>query len=320
MNDQTSLKGGALAQLLEEKFEIVCILGPTGSGKNDLALEMAGKIPLEIINFDSRQVYADLPVVTAQPSPEEQLICPHHLYGFLNLFDRVSAGKFVDMATQTIATVHERGNLPVLVGGTGLYLRSLIYGLADIPQISPTVAEELKNQLEKYGVEPLRDELERVDPEYSATISSKDKQKISRALAVFKTTGVTFSQWHRDQNKTPRFQALKIGITKGLTELAPWLRLRIDKMMDKGALDEVGRAWKKSGYNENCPAFSGIGCREIISFLKGDASLEQAMDNWYKSTRAYAKRQLTWFRKDHNVHWLDHEEIQNIYKLFNNEA
>lgn len=295
--------------------QIVCILGPTGSGKNDLALGLSTKVDLEIINFDSRQVYADLPIITAQPTDEEKKTCPHHLYGFLRLEDKISAGKFVDMAEKTISEVLGRGAVPFLVGGTGLYLRSLIYGLVNIPDIPQAVYQKLEEQCQRRGVDWLRQELEKVDPEYSSSISTMDKQKISRALAVYRTTGISFSDWHKKQNQKPFFDALKIGIWKDLKDLTFDLDKRIEKMIERGAVAEVEKAWIKSGKNSSCPAFSGIGCNEIISMLEGKVDLSEAKRLWLKKTRAYAKRQITWFKKENHVHWFSREDFSKAGKL-----
>ncbi len=280
---------------------IVCVIGPTCSGKNDLALGLSKYLPLEIINFDSRQVYADLPVITAQPLEHEKQICPHHLYGFLGLRDRLSAGRFVEKAGERIKEVHGRGSVPVLVGGTGMYLRSLIYGLADIPAVPGETTGQLENECRRLGVENLYQRLKSVDPVYAGTITGKDRQKIIRSLGVYIATGKPFSLWHQEQNKNPRYNVLKLGIMEQLEELTPRLEQRITRMIQEGAIEEVRRAWEKSGHDSLCPAFSGIGCREVIEYIKGEADLDQARQSWLKNTRAYAKRQLTWFRKEPDI-------------------
>lgn len=280
---------------------IICVIGPTCSGKNDLALSLCKDFPLEIINFDSRQVYADLPLITAQPLEHEKQICPHHLYGFLGLRDRVSAGRFVEKARECIIEAHGRGSIPVLVGGTGMYLRSLIYGLADIPTVPGEITSELENECHQVGVERLHHRLKSVDPVYAETITNKDRQKIIRALGVYTGTGKPFSMWHQEQNKKPRYNVLKLGIMEKLEELTPSLEQRITRMIQEGAIEEAGSAWEKSGHDPSCPAFSGIGCREIIEYIQGKTDLDQARKLWLKNTRAYAKRQLTWFRKEPDI-------------------
>ncbi len=296
---------------------IVCIIGPTGSGKNDLALKLCQTFSLEIINFDSRQVYADLPIVTAQPSEWEKQLCPHHLYGFLGLSEKISAGRFMDRARQTIAEVSGRGSIPLLVGGTGLYLRSLIHGLAHIPDVPENIQAELENKCSQSGINSLYQKLVDVDPVYAQTITAKDRQKIIRALGVCMATGKLFSLWHREQNKQPFYHALKIGIMWELEELLPRLKERIMKMIEAGAVEEVERAWFKSGRDPFCPAFSGIGCKELIGYIRKETDLDQTVDLWLKNTRAYAKRQLTWFRKEPDILWVRPGEVKKATKLVN---
>ncbi|WP_028574509.1 tRNA (adenosine(37)-N6)-dimethylallyltransferase MiaA [Desulfonatronovibrio hydrogenovorans] len=282
---------------------IVCVLGATGSGKNDLALELSRNFSLEIINFDSRQVYKGLEIITAQPSPEDKKLCAHHLYGFLEINKGISAGKFTEMASSAINKTASRKKLPFLVGGTGLYLRSLIYGLAEIPKIPDQIIKDIQKELSNHGIETLYQELSRVDPVYSSTITARDRQKISRALGVYRTTGEPISKWHERQNKKPRYKALLLGIKTDLEELTPFLALRIEKMIGRGAIDEVQRAYEYSGQNFSLPGFSGIGCREIISYIEKEMDLQQAKSLWLKNTRAYAKRQITWFRKEPGIIW-----------------
>lgn len=281
--------------------DIVCIIGPTGSGKNELALRLSEHFPLEIINFDSRQVYVDLPVITAQPSDGEKQVCPHHLYGFLGLRDRISAGRFVDRARQAIEKVCSRGRVPFLVGGTGMYLRSLVHGLAQMPQVPDSVQNELENTCRASGVEALYARLVAFDPVYARTITPRDRQKIVRALGVCLASGKPFSRWHREQDKRPLYNALKLGVMTGLEELTPKLRKRIGDMIRNGAVDEVRKAWEKSGHDHSCPAFTGIGCREVLGYILGQADLDETLNVWHKNTRAYAKRQLTWFRKEQEL-------------------
>lgn len=297
---------------------IVCIIGPTGSGKSDLALRLSQAFPLEIINFDSRQVYADLPIITAQPSWRERQICPHHLYGFLGLKDKISAGRFTDRARQTITGVSNRGKIPFLVGGTGLYLRSLIHGLAHIPFVPENIQAQLENECLESGIGGLYQRLISVDPVYSQAITGKDRQKIIRALGVFMATGKPFSRWHMEQNKDPFYNALKVGVAWELEELTLVLERRIAAMIRDGAVEEVKKAWKKSGRDPSCPAFSGIGCREVIGYIRGQTDLKQTVDLWLKNTRAYAKRQLTWFRKEPDIAWVGPEDTRKGQNLVEN--
>ncbi len=296
---------------------IICVMGPTGSGKNELVLRLSQEFPLEIINFDSRQVYADLPIITAQPSESDKQTCPHHLYGFLGLNDKISAGRFVEKAGQTIAQVSGKGRIPFLVGGTGLYLRSLIFGLAHIPPVPEETQSGLERECLESGIQSLFQRLLSIDPDYARTITERDRQKIIRALGVHITTGKPFSIWHKEQSKHPYYHALKLGIMRETQELTPFLEQRITQMITAGAVEEMEKAWEKSGRNRDCPAFSGIGCREVISFIEGETDLDKARALWLKNTRAYAKRQVTWFRKEPDISWIEPGDLQKGRSLVN---
>ena len=297
--------------------KIICILGATGTGKTDLALFLAKKIDISVINFDSRQVYKELPIVTAQPGVEEQSVCPHYLYGFLTIREKISAGEFVSLASDLIWREWKRGRVPVLVGGTGLYLRSLLYGLAPIPPVSDSVRKEVKQKCEKDGPEKLYQELEKIDSEYARKIHARDRQRIIRALEVYLGTGVTISNWHKRHKPELKFLALKVGLSYNLDDLTKRLDARIDKMIALGAVEEVENAYKVYK-DETLPGFSGIGCPEIIAYLKGEITFEQARKMWLKNTRAYAKRQITWFKKEDDIFWLREAEMELVRDRVNN--
>ena len=297
--------------------KIICILGATGTGKTDLALFLAKKIDISVINFDSRQVYKELPIVTAQPGVEEQSVCPHYLYGFLTIREKISAGEFVSLASDLIWREWKRGRVPVLVGATGLYLRSLLYGLAPIPPVPDSARKEVKQKCEKYGPEKLYQELEKIDPEYARKIHARDRQRIIRALEVYLGTGVTISNWHKRHKPELKFLALKVGLSYNLDDLTKRLDARIDKMIALGAVEEVENAYKVYK-DETLPGFSGIGCPEIIAYLKGDITFEEVRMMWLKNTRAYAKRQITWFKKEDDIFWLREAEMELVRDRVNN--
>ena len=287
-----------------KKQRIVCILGPTGSGKNDLALDLCRFFSSQIINFDSRQVYRGLPIITAQPCPEDMHKCPHHLYGFLSPAERMSAGRFVELARERISAVSDEGCLPLLVGGTGLYLRALIHGLASIPPVPEKLRAEIQSMCAAQGPEALHRKLEAIDPEYAQKISNKDRQRITRSLEVYQATGRTLTQWHGRRTFKSGLSALKLGIDVEWEQLVESLRSRIEKMLVLGALEEVRSVWAENAYDRNLPALSGIGCRELLDYLEGRMDLDECVHEWFRSTRNYAKRQLTWFRKEPEVHWI----------------
>lgn len=291
---------------------LICLLGPTGTGKSSLAVDLARRLPLEVVNFDSRQVYADFPLTTAQPGKEERKVCRHWLYGFLSSSQKLDAASFSKMAEQALARIRASGNLPLLVGGTGLYLKAVLQGLAPVPQVPEEIREQVLQKCALLGPRALHQELCRVDPELGKRLHPRDRQRITRALEVHQATGVPLSSWQKEQpNSQGRYQALKIGLWPDRQKLQKKLEERIELMLQFGAVQEIRQAWERCG-QENAPAWTGIGCRELLDYILGRCDLEQAKQNWLRRTRAYAKRQLTWFKKDPAIHWFSPGQRQEI--------
>lgn len=287
---------------------VICLVGPTGSGKTAAALHIAGQLersgaPVSVINADSRQIYRDFPVITAQPSRDEQTRCPHLLYGWLPTDQKSSAGQWADKARAAMDEVLALGRVPLLVGGTGLYLKALLDGMADIPAPEASVSARLQEQCRAEGPEALYARLRDIDPEYAARIHPHDRQRVVRALEVWESTGRTFTWWHVHATPAaPETDVLRLGMGLPLPDLTPFLSRRIDAMLEAGALDEARAALAR--YPDlSLPGWTGIGCRELGVYLTGQCPLEDALELWRKNTRAYAKRQWTWFRADRRITW-----------------
>lgn len=287
----------------------VCILGPTGTGKTRAALSLGRSV--EVVNFDSRQVYEDFPIITAQPSSEERAQAPHHLYGFLPTTEAMNAARMADLAAEAAQATAARGNLPVLVGGTGLYLRVLLEGIAPIPDISGEVRSAVLARLEREGPQRMHAELRDIDPDYAAVIHPNDSQRNARAMEVWLSTGRNMSWWHAQAVPAHSVEALRIGIVTDLDELTPRLAARIDEMIEQGALEEARRAYQKCS-DPSAPGWSGIGCAELLTWLRGETSLAEVRDLWLRNTRAYAKRQMTWCRKERNLSLFDAGDFEGI--------
>ncbi|NLY41789.1 MAG: tRNA (adenosine(37)-N6)-dimethylallyltransferase MiaA [Desulfovibrionales bacterium] len=297
---------------------LLCVVGATGTGKTAAALALAQAVGGAVVNFDSRQVYAGLGIVTAQPTADEQAVCPHFLYGYVPVAQPVRAGAFAEEILQAAQTVWSQGLVPILVGGTGLYLRSLLDGLAPIPEIDPAVRTELLAQCAAQGSPTLYARLRDIDPEYALKIHPNDPQRICRALEVYAATGHTLTYWHQHTARPQGLQACKIGIAAELAALTPRLQTRIQHMLDQGALEEVERAYALCP-DRSAPGFSGIGCPELLAVLLDNLPLPEAVLQWQRSTRAYAKRQLTWFRKDTDIAWFDgadHSGMVSVARTF----
>ena len=294
--------------------KVICLLGPTGTGKSSLALALARAFRAEVVNFDSRQVYRDFPLITAQPGPEDRAVCRHWLYGFLETGTSLNAGRFTSLARERVADIDGRGGVSLLVGGTGLYLRSFLGGLAPIPEIPAAIRERILQLGRDKGPEVLHRSLKTCDPETARRVHPRDRQRLSRALEVYEATGRPLSWWHRQQPAADgEKRVLKLGIRSDLNSLAPRLGRRIEEMLALGAVDEVRRAWELCP-DEQAPGWSGIGCGEILQYHLGRWSLEQAGEEWLRKTRAYAKRQLTWFQKEDTVHWFAPGDLEPARK------
>ncbi|GAB6162827.1 tRNA (adenosine(37)-N6)-dimethylallyltransferase MiaA [Desulfothermus naphthae] len=302
--------------LCKNHMKILCIVGATGTGKNEFGLALAKKFGGEIVNFDSRQIYKGFPIITAQPDEQEKKLCRHHLYGFLEPVKKLSAGEFADYADKKIKEISDRGNIPILIGGTGLYLKALLFGLAPIPHIPQNIREQVIREYLRDGALASYEKLKKIDPEYSKKIHPMDKQRITRALEVYRFTKKNLTWYHKNYPKDePRYNYLKIGIFYPKEELIARLESRINKMLEKGGVEEVAKAWEKNP-DVNAPVWTSIGCRELLDYIQGKCSLEEAKYKWLKNTKKYAKRQMTWFKKENDINWYEYKELDKaIYEI-----
>lgn len=307
------------SQYERETVFLPCLLGPTGVGKSAAALALAESLPVSVINADSRQVYRDFPLITAQPSEEEKNTCPHLLYGFLPTERNLGAGEYARLAAETVAREQAGRRVPILVGGTGLYLRALFEGIAPIPEVPHAVRDFWQQRCDQEGSAALHALLREKDARYAARIHPHDRQRITRALEVWDATGKSLSWWHDQPVRKNPFLARKVGVSLPLAELEPLLARRIDSMLTAGALEEARSALRRCA-DASAPGWSGIGCSEIYQHLVGDLSLAACRELWLRNTRAYAKRQLTWFRADKDIRWFSPEEkhllVSYVKKLF----
>ncbi len=315
--------------VLEERTKpipLVAIVGPTGVGKTEIGIFVAESVGGEIINFDSVQVYKYLDIGTAKPTPEERRRVPHHLIDFLDLDQHFDAASFVKFADRAIAEIASRGKRPILVGGTGLYLKALIHGLFEVGDVSE-IRKILKARLEKEGLKGLYKELERIDPETAARLSERDWVRILRALEIYYVTGKTFSQLAREHAFSKRrYPCLKIGLFIERKVLYQMLDDRVDKMLRAGLLKEVKELLNK-GFDPTSKPLRSIGYRHLISYLRGEVDLCEAVRLMKRDTRRYAKRQLTWFRADTEIKWFKPfkkkeilKEVKRFYQSFSSSV
>lgn len=273
----------------------ILIAGPTASGKSALGLAVAQRYGGEIVNADSMQVYRALRVLTARPSAGDEQVVPHHLYGVLEGDEACSAGKWSRMALEIIRGIEARGRVPVILGGTGLYFRALTEGLSPIPPVPDDVRQAVRAEVAEAG-DNAHALLVEADPDLAAVIRPTDKQRIARGIEVARGTPKPLSQWHKE----PPNPLLTGNLAKIV--LAPdrdWLRARCDKrfelMLEQGALDEV-RALAGEGLDASLPLMKALGLRPLADYVSGKIELSEAIAKGQAETRAYAKRQETWFR------------------------
>jgi tRNA dimethylallyltransferase len=272
------------------------IAGPTASGKSAYALDLAQRTGGEIVNADSMQIYAGLRVLTAGPSPEETARAPHHLFEVVDAAVGWSVGRWQEAAIKVLAQIESRGRPAIVVGGTGLYFRALTHGLADVPPVSETQREISGLLYAARGEPEFREILHPLDPEAEARIESGDRQRLVRAHAVAIATGKSLTSWQTDTKP-----AIAPGDWKGVVLDPPRADLyarcdaRLSVMVEHGALDEVA-AMEARGLDPSLPALKAVGYREFAAHLRGETTLDQALDAARQETRRYAKRQLTWFR------------------------
>ena len=288
----------------------VVIVGPTGVGKTELALKLMSNI-FEIVSCDSVQVYKYLNIGSGKPNEETLKNFPHHLIDVVNPDEEYSAGDFVRDAVDISKNIAKKGKIPLFVGGTGMYIDSLFKGISEIPKISSEIRQFVKNELEIYGSELLYSKLEKIDPEYAIKIHCKDKQRIIRALEVYKATGKPFSFFHSKPGVTENFEALFIGLMCERPELVNLINKRVDTMIDNGLIDEVENL-RKMGYGPSLKSQMTIGYKEIHSYLDGKIDKDSAIEEIKSKTRKYAKRQMVWFRKNNSINWFYLRDFQKI--------
>ncbi len=273
---------------------ILVICGPTASGKSEIALTIAKNIDGEIVNFDSVQFYKGIDILSAQPSDEEFNLVKHHFYKIKEPEEHYTAGDFANDAAEKLREIINNGKKPILVGGTGLYLKALTEGTTKIPAISKEIRDEVENLFQVHQ-EKFHDLLKEIDPVMAAKLNKNDKQRIKRAYEVMLVTGKSFDYWQKTKYKNNDFEFKFIKLLPEREWLYNRINKRFDNMIDKGVIEEVNNLYQSLD-NKNVTITKSSGFPEIISFLNGEIEKEEAMSKAKQSTRNYAKRQYTWFR------------------------
>jgi len=284
---------------------VIILLGPTAVGKTSFSLDLAELLHTEIICADSMLVYQGMDIGTAKPTLEERQRVRHHLVDVIPPKEVFNAKKFLDLAVPALDNLLACGRHPLVVGGTGLYIRTLTEGLVDIPACNPALLKDLELEAKRFGTNKLHSRLSQVDPRAALEISSGDCRRLVRALAVYIQEGVPLSELHAKKTAKPPYQFIKIGLTRDRKELYERINRRVDAMMKNGLLEETRRLFDSEPSRS---ALQAIGYKEMAGYLRNDsstASLTNAVDMIKQRTRQFCKRQQTWFRKDPEIQWLD---------------
>lgn len=298
---------------------VLCLMGPTATGKTDLAVSLAERWPVEIVSVDSAMVYRGMDIGTAKPPPEVLARAPHRLIDLVDPAEAYSAARFVADAVAAIREIHAAGRLPLLVGGTGLYFKALQEGLSELPPADPDFRREFEARLAREGLAALHAALARVDPEAAARIRPGDPQRIQRALEVHALTGLPLSEHLR--RRRPAIEARFVNLI--LEADRDWLRdriaVRFDRMLAEGFLEEVAALRARGDLSPNLPSMRAVGYRQAWAHLAGETDFEAFRDRAIHATRQYAKRQMTWFRhqvEGHRIDCLANDRLEQAVRVF----
>lgn len=290
-------KGGAM------KEKLIAVVGPTAVGKTKVSIELAKRLNGEIINGDSMQVYIGMDIGTAKITEEETEGVPHHLFDIKQPVDSYSASEFQQLARPVVSAVNEREAIPILVGGTGMYIKALTHHFNFTQTASDSsFREEMDDYVEHHGVKKLHEKLQKVDPHSAESIHPNNVRRVIRALEVYHVTGSPASERRNRENESP-YQLAAIGLTMERDSLYERINKRVDQMIEYGLVEEVRTLYENDV--RNCQSIQAIGYKEIYAYLRGEYSLDEAISMLKQNSRRYAKKQFTWFRRQMNIRWFD---------------
>jgi len=293
---------------------LIVILGPTAVGKTAMAINIARQFDTEIISADSRQFYRELNIGVASPSPEELSAAKHHFIGNLSIHDDYNVSKYETEALQCLEEIFRKKNTAVLVGGSGLYIDAVCKGIDELPDPEASLREEIKHLFQQEGIDALRSQLRILDPVYYNIVDLANPKRLMRAIEVCLTSGKTYSSLRINHQTQRPFHIIKIGLTREREVLYNTINLRVDIMMEMGLLDEVKKLLPFKDLN----ALNTVGYKELFAYLDDEYSLTSAIEKIKVNSRRYAKRQMTWFRRNEEIRWFDANKEMEIIDFLKN--
>ncbi len=289
---------------------LIILLGPTGVGKTELSLRIAEHFGSPIISSDSRQLYKDLPIGTAAPTAEQLARVKHHFVGTLNLTDYYSASAFEEEVISLLQTLHQTTPTIVMTGGSMMYIDAVAKGIDDIPTVTPEIREAIYAQFEHEGLTNILQELKEADPVHYEEVDRNNYKRVIHAVEICRMTGKPYSTFRTNSTKKRPFQIIKVGLTRERKELCDRINRRVDQMMADGLLDEARRVYPFRHLN----SLNTVGYKELFNYLDGEWSLDFAVEKIKRNSRVYARKQMTWFKRDTDIRWFHPSEEEEIIR------
>ena len=290
---------------------LITLLGPTGVGKTELSLKVAERFGSPIISSDSRQLYCDLPIGTAAPTPEQQARVKHYFVGTLKLTDYYSASQFETDVLALLAQLHTTTPHVVMTGGSMMYIDAVCKGIDDIPTVTPEIREAIYQQYAQEGLAPILEELKAADPQHYEEVDRQNYKRVIHAVEICRMTGKPYSSFRTNTIKSRPFRIIKIGLTRDREELYDRINRRVDMMMEEGLLEEARRVYPFRTLN----ALNTVGYKELFNYFSGEWTLNLAIEKIKRNSRVYARKQMTWFKHDPEIHWFHPEEEDKILQF-----
>jgi len=294
---------------------LIVVLGPTGVGKSDVSIQLAKYYQSEIISADSRQFYKELSIGTAVPSVEDLNVVPHHFIQTKSIFDYYNVSAFETEALELTEKLFQSVNPLILTGGSMLYVDTVCKGIDDIPTVDPEIRDEVIDWYNKNGIEALRERLLQVDPDYYKIVDLNNYKRILHAVEIHQMTGLPFTSFRKNIVRERPFRIIKIGINQDRKILYERINSRVTKMIEAGLVEEARAVYPYRNLN----SLNTVGYKELFTYFDGECTLDEAIDLIQRNTRKYARKQLTWFRRDQEIQWFEPQQISEIIAFVNNK-